>query len=656
MEDAPETYGSPLSSDRWRIAAVVVPVAAFALLNLGTQQFYVDRSRAVRSQGAATFVEIPNASASHLLDEFATLVPLAHRPGTIFVSDTDNVVFAKIQTFFTKPSAIIDLSDNFLRGIFIVPPNPALQRLLMPSLVAKAIEISSMRARHFRKPDFRFVDEYGRVDFDGFFADTEFPRLLHNPQGVLLLADTAAQSVVNRWYNANYADNFEVLPLSGVRNRLTFTAAQYGLAYYSHSKNSSLFQLETDLFYPARTMAGLGRRLLFEIINPSKKVRLEINYTATLKDDGEARLYNPSVTGTSLAKQWASVSGRGSARVFMPAITPRTLLGQPYVLLDMEVPGTLFPWQRIGLMSLYGTRIPLDGRRLVGFVRDISAISEKQYEELRPPSFLSDLHNDLLNRNLEYSGAYEDGWISEASQYVLSHPRGADAVVVRGLVPLIGDPEFHTMMTVYVAGREIGKAGVGVGTFSLQFPIRGVGPRVPVKVKFARFQRLPNGDGRPVAAKLYGLGFKTPAEAAQAARSSTLTSAQRSTWFTSMSAARVDFGSGWYPLETFGGQTFRWANNDARITVRARNSKQNKLAVDVEPGPGEAGHAAVLHLQDDAGHDLGSVTLTKRQQATFSVPPGAGARTYVLHIEGGGASIPSDPRILDFRVFSISLK
>ena len=464
-----------------RLVAVVAPLALFALLNVRTQQFYVDRSRAARNAPSATFVEIPNASASHLLDEFAGLKKFAQKRGTVFVADTDNVVYAKIETFFTKPAAILTPSDNFLRGIFTVPNNAALQHLLIPSLVAQAIEISSIRLRHVRKPDFLFIDQYGRVDFDGFFADTEIPQLLRNPRGVLLIADTAAQSVVNRWYNSDFTHNFEVLPLRDVHNHLIFVAAQYGLAYYSHSKTSSLFQLESDLFYRGRTMAGLGRRLLLEVVNPSKKIRLEINYTATLKDDGEARLYKPSVTGVSLAKQWGSVSGRGSARIFMPPVTPRIVVGQPYVLLDMEVSGTLFPWQRTGLMNLYGRHVPLDGRRLVGFVRDISAISEKDYAELRPPSFLSDLHNDLLNRNLEYSGAYEDGWISEASQYVLSHPRGADAVVVRGLVPLIGDPEFHTMMTVYVAGREIGKAGVGVGTFSLQFPIRGVGPRVPVK-------------------------------------------------------------------------------------------------------------------------------------------------------------------------------
>ena len=637
-------------------AALIFPVALFALLNLGTQQFYVDRSRALRTQQSATFVEIPNASASHLLDEFAGLKKFAQRPGTVFVSDTDNVVFAKIETFFTRPAAIVDPSDNFLRGIFIVPPNPLLQRLLIPSLVSKAIEISSIRLRHFRKPDFLFIDQYGRVAFNGFFADTEFPHLLRNPRGALLIADTAAQSVVNRWHNADYTSNFEVLPLSSVHNHLIFIAARYGLAYYSHSKSSSMFQLESDLFYPGRTMAGLGRRLLFEVVNPAKKIRLEIDYTATLKDDGEARLYNPSITGQSLVKKWGSVSGRGSARVFMPAIAPRMMLNQPYVMLDMEVSGTLFPWQRTGLMGLYGRNIPLDGRRLVGFVRDISAISEKDYAELRPPSFLNDLHTDLLNHNLEYSGAYEDGWISEASQYVLAHPRGADDVVVRGIVPLIGNPEFHTTMTVSVDGRQIGKAGVGVGTFNLQFPVRGIGPRVPVKLAFAQFQRLPNGDGRPVAAKLYGLGFQTSAEAARAERSNTLTSAQRSIWFTSMSAAHVDFGAGWYPLETFGGRTFRWANNDAHITVRATNPKQNKLIVDVEPGPGESGRAAVLHLQDDDGRDLGSVTLTKRRLATFAVPAGSGPRTYVLHIEGGGASIPSDPRILDFRVFSISLK
>ena len=83
------------------------PLVLFALLNLATQQYYVDRSRAIPSSASATFVEIPDASASHLLDEFATLEPLAKQPGTIFISDTFNIVYAKIENFYTKPAGII---------------------------------------------------------------------------------------------------------------------------------------------------------------------------------------------------------------------------------------------------------------------------------------------------------------------------------------------------------------------------------------------------------------------------------------------------------------------------------------------------------------------------------------------------------------------
>src|SRR5205085_10966988 len=133
---------------------------------------------------------------------------------------------------------------------------------------------------HFRKPDFLFTDDYGRTAFAGFFADIDVALFERAPRGVLVLEDTAAQSVLNRWYGEDASHNINVLPLERVRNHLIFVAARYGLAYYSHSKTSALFQLEPDLFYRGKTMAGMGRRLLFTLINPDKKVRFEINYTA----------------------------------------------------------------------------------------------------------------------------------------------------------------------------------------------------------------------------------------------------------------------------------------------------------------------------------------------------------------------------------------
>ena len=639
-----------------RSLLVVVPVALCVALNIVTQQFYVDRSRAMWSKSGTTFVEIPNASASHLLDELRRVSAAAKKPGVTFLSDSSNVVFAKVESFYARPANIIFPSDNYLPGTYMVPPDPIIQRLLIPSLVAKAIEMSTARGRHFRRPDYQFIDDYGRLAFNGFFADADVPEFERNPQNVLLLEDTGAQSVLNRWHHADSRRNLEIVPLGSVRDHLIFVAARYGLAYYSHSRTSSLFQLEPDLFYQGRTMAGMGRRFLFAVVNGDKKVRLELNYTVTLKDDGECVLHDPFVTGRTLDKHFARVIGRGSARVFLPAIAPRIMVGQPFIMLDMNINGTLFPQHRSGLMRLYGRDIPLDGRLLVGFARDISAISESDYEALRPPSFIGDLPKALLDRNLEYSGAYEDGWVSESSQYMLAHPPDATMISVRGLVPLIDGPDYHTTLRVFVAGQQVGRAELAIGTFNVRYSVRGTARRVQVKLLFSRFQRLPHGDARPIALKLFSFGFQTASEAARSSEAVTLGTQQRSDWWTGMRKAHLDFGGGWYPLETYDGQTFRWANNDATIVVHAPTTDRSRLQLDVEPGPGEGGRPGVLRLLDSSGRELGSVTLGGRQTTSFPLKTSARSETYVLHIDGGGTQIPSDPRILDFRVFSAALK
>ncbi len=645
---------------RSRLAKPVVAVAllvTFGLLNLSTQQFYVDRSRALWSKSGSTFVEIPNASGSQLLDEFQDLSRVAARTGATFLSDSSNVVFAKIESFYARPSNIVFPSDNYLPGTFMVPPDPIIQRLLIPDLVSKAIEMSTERGRHFRKPDYFFIDDYGRLAFNGFFADTDVAEFERNPRNVLMVEDTAAQSVLNRRYNSETKRNFQVRPLAGVRNHLIFVAARYGLAYYSHSRDSALFQVEPDLFFQGSTMAGMGRRFLFAIVNSSKKVRLEISWTTTLKDDGQCILYDPFITGKTLDRHYGAVIGRGSARVFLPAVAPRFMVGQPYVMLDMGVNGTLFPAHRTGLMLLYGRKIPLDGRLLVGFARNISAISEDDYRRMRPPVFLHNPAADLANENLEYSGAYEDGWISESSQYVLQRPAGASVLTVRGIVPLIGDPDYHARLRVYAGGREIGREELGVGTFDVQMPVRSDMPvRAQVKLLFDHFQRLPGGDDRPVAIKMTGLGFESPQQAAAASTQVLLTNRQRSRWWDALDKARIAFGDGWYPLETYEGETFRWANNDAQIVLRAPTSDTSTMQLDVEPGPGEKSAQGTLRLLDGAGHEIGSAAIQGRQLVTFHLKRSAGPQTYVLHIDGGGATVASDPRILNFRVFSVSVK
>src|SRR5439155_3422792 len=119
-------------------------------------------------------------------------------------------------------------------------------------------------------------------------------------------------------------------------------------------------------------------------------------------------------------RQRLPMVGRGSARVFSPPMTPQIIEGRAFLGLDMGVDGEPFPERRSGLMALYGTDVALDRRRPVGFLRDISLVSQEEYGRLAPPSKLESFPADLENPDLEYSGIYEDGRVSEASYFQLA--------------------------------------------------------------------------------------------------------------------------------------------------------------------------------------------------------------------------------------------
>ena len=57
------------------------------------------------------------------------------------------------------------------------------------------------------------------------------------------------------------------------------------------------------------------------------------------------------------------------------------------------------------MMNLSGRDIPSDSRRIVGFARDISPISDEEYLAMKAPKAIERFRGDLKNKNLEYRGA-----------------------------------------------------------------------------------------------------------------------------------------------------------------------------------------------------------------------------------------------------------
>ncbi len=122
-------------------------------------------------------------------------------------------------------------------------------------------------------------------------------------------------------------------------------------------------------------------------------------------------------------------------------------------------------------------------------------------------------------------------------------------------------------------------------------------------------------------------------------------------------APNVTLGNNWYPLEQFKGETFRWINNDATFTVTSAQAQEQRLRLVVAPGPGLA-HPAnfFVHLRSPSGREMQKANLHGRDFVYFDLPLKSGANTFELHVDDGGRHATNgDTRILNFRVFSLTV-
>jgi hypothetical protein len=112
-------------------------------------------------------------------------------------------------------------------------------------------------------------------------------------------------------------------------------------------------------------------------------------------------------------------------------------------------------------------------------------------------------------------------------------------------------------------------------------------------------------------------------------------------------------GYGWYALENFGGQSFRWVSNDAELVVWSPSGSRQQLRLELEPGPGLGGQPMALHVLDEQGQAVASAAVQGRQSVDVTLPLTASqTAVYRLHVDGGGLPTPTDPRTLNFRVFA----
>lgn len=486
--------------------AAVAPVILFSLAGLPVIDHYVDRSRGL----PGGLVEVPYASSSRMIS--ALLHASAQLPQSYVIADTLNVVISKFHGI-CLPGRVLSWPANDYMGLvssaFTIRALDRFQTAWIKSLPQEML----VRARRLLRE--RRDDIVPRT----FDLQQDSPRVFQfyqsvglippgcDPNSVAVIRDGPAQTVLNRRsFPPGARDNFLIAPLSTVSNHLIFINSDLGQGYYQGIRSLvSLFQVEYDPMIPGSSMAGAGRYMLLEVLNPASSTRLALELTSTLKGDAANLLPPAQVVGKTRVP--LPLASRGSARVFSPPVVPQKIGGRYYLAIDMGVGGTPFPQRRTGLMRLYGLDLRLDNRTLVAFARDISLLSDEQYRSLRAPARVAVFPRDLTDQDLEYAGIYEDGWVSEQAYFQLSQPPGRSLLTVRGVVPKIDDRDFSCEARVLVDGMELLKQTLRPGDFQLQAVVPFRSGRRRVDLRFSGFQRLPAPDNRPAVGRLALAGF-----------------------------------------------------------------------------------------------------------------------------------------------------
>jgi len=114
----------------------------------------------------------------------------------------------------------------------------------------------------------------------------------------------------------------------------------------------------------------------------------------------------------------------------------------------------------------------------------------------------------LFSSGVQYSGMYEDGWVSEESFYTLASSQPMSTFALEGFVPQLTDSNFFTEIKIFINGKEAFAKTIGVGPFKLDVPLTDRTGKFLITVLFSGVQILPGDDQRISAAKINYVGLR----------------------------------------------------------------------------------------------------------------------------------------------------
>ncbi len=358
-------------------------------------------------------------------------------------SDMSNVVGAKLLSQYTKGIDTRFLSRSYMDNIaniavlsFLRNPDPDLGP--QARLVEKLSLLTPFLPPEIMKGDVADYRVMTINKLDNNWTETSSRHLnYHDRLFVAIRSPLDHFNKANNGTGWTYQNIYQYKLEKDVQDRLVFIHSELGPHYYSSARfKAAFFQREPEPVTGGQVyFHGTGRYNMFRLINPSPAIRVVVDFTRTSLGGGRYDLPRKAVVIGEEDYPLGFV-GSGSARVFSPPIKPEFFEQQAYLTLDFADKAEPIGKRKTGLMQLWGSKFNLDDRRLVGFTRDISIITEEQYQKLDRPAKISQFPQDLSRYpGLEYSGIFEDGWVGPESFFKLAASHPGQILYFKGYVP-----------------------------------------------------------------------------------------------------------------------------------------------------------------------------------------------------------------------------
>lgn len=486
--------------------------AAFALFFCGTlwpHWYYVDASYGVYGGG---LTEIAKASERGV--NFTLPKDLKY---DAIESDINNVVSAKMLAQYTQGTDTRFLSRSYMDNIaniavlkFLRTPDPdlgpqariieklSLLRFLLPEEIMTG-----------NVPDYRVmtIGKIGdSIETANNWTETGSRHLSYrNRLFVSVNRDLDHFNKENHDAGWRTQNVYQYKLESEVKDQLVFIHSELSPHYYSSARfRAAFFQRELEPYGLefGSNFQGTGRFTLFNVVNPSPKLRFIIDFSRTALGNGREKL--PAKARVIGEDDYSlPFVGYGSARLVSGPITPEYFEKQAYLTVDFaEEPQPILK-EKTGLMRLYGLKFNLDDRRLVGFTRDMSVISDEDYRSRPRPTKLNNFPRDLYvtDKLLEYSGLYEDGWICRDAVVKLAGSHPGQVLYFKGFIP--DTEKFRTQgvdVTISINEKPTEIVNLRAGEFTLTRLIKEAADVTSISLHFSDAVAYGLKDKRPMSA------------------------------------------------------------------------------------------------------------------------------------------------------------